>query len=59
MTFKQCTCCKRQLTTKQVKKIASGEFIGGRSLYVNCRHCGSTLVMFPKKSKVCAKSVAV
>lgn len=45
MTLKPCSCCKRQLTTKQVKKIGKGD-LGGKSLYVNCIHCGSTLVLF-------------
>lgn len=47
MTFKKCSCCGRQLTTKQVKKIGKGD-LGGKSLYANCRFCNSTLVLFRK-----------
>ena len=58
MTLKPCACCGRHLTTSQVKKVAKGDFIGGKSLYVNCKHCQSTMVLMLKPNAASGSSRA-
>jgi DNA-directed RNA polymerase subunit RPC12/RpoP len=52
MTVKQCSCCKKQLTTKDVYSIGRNEI----GLWINCKHCKSTLLLKPKKQVTLEKA---
>lgn len=45
MKVKVCTCCKKQLTTKNTKKIGRNEL----GLWLNCKECDSTVLLPNKK----------
>lgn len=47
MKFKKCSCCQKELTTKEIRKIGRNEI----GLWVNCKYCESTMLLRPKKLK--------
>lgn len=48
MRLKTCSCCKRELKTCEAKRIGKDSSLGAKMLYVNCKFCGSTLVLISR-----------
>jgi hypothetical protein len=47
MKLKQCSCCKKELTTKNTKKIGRNDL----GLWFNCLECHSTILLAKKRGK--------
>ncbi len=55
---KKCSCCFKELKTKDTARIKNGRatMFGQDYLFINCKHYGSTLTLFKKGEKYESKN---